>query len=175
MDHGRQEGPCESIGESEGSTVVYTYHDQPVEVSEIHGEGVRRVESITDHMNQVRRGGVQLYYLFGSQGIPLCHRLQIRSEVAPIAYRNLDCPRLLIGLKRGGRNGTGRSGGGFSALPSLLERIGEHSLKVIAITEDWCGDAMVNIPILLKLAEAANIEVKMILRDENLERGLCLS
>ncbi|UTE72582.1 thioredoxin family protein [Rossellomorea marisflavi] len=51
----------------------------------------------------------------------------------------------------------------------LLERIGEHSLKVIAITEDWCGDAMVNIPILLKLAEAANIEVKMILRDENLE------
>ncbi|MHC8520324.1 thioredoxin family protein [Rossellomorea sp. H39__3] len=40
---------------------------------------------------------------------------------------------------------------------------------MIAITEDWCGDAMVNIPILLKLAEAAGIEVKMILRDENLE------
>ncbi len=45
----------ESIGESEGSTVVYTYHDQPVEVSEIHGEGVRRVESIADFEEVMHR------------------------------------------------------------------------------------------------------------------------
>ncbi|MCA1059822.1 thioredoxin family protein [Rossellomorea aquimaris] len=51
----------------------------------------------------------------------------------------------------------------------VLKQLGGHSLRVIAITEDWCGDAMLNIPILLKVAEEANIEVRMILRDENLE------
>lgn len=42
-------------------------------------------------------------------------------------------------------------------------------LRVIIITEDWCGDAMMNIPILLNIAEAANIETHMVLRDQNLE------
>ncbi|MEI2666458.1 thioredoxin family protein [Rossellomorea sp. LJF3] len=51
----------------------------------------------------------------------------------------------------------------------LLNQLGEQSLRVIAITEDWCGDAMLNIPILLTVAEAANLDVRMILRDENLE------
>jgi hypothetical protein len=51
----------------------------------------------------------------------------------------------------------------------VLNKLGEHSLRVIAITEDWCGDAMLNIPILLKLAKSADMDVRMILRDENLE------
>jgi Thioredoxin len=51
----------------------------------------------------------------------------------------------------------------------VLKQLGDHSLRVIAITEDWCGDAMVNIPILLKVAEEASLDVRMILRDENLE------
>ncbi|MCA1056134.1 thioredoxin family protein [Rossellomorea aquimaris] len=51
----------------------------------------------------------------------------------------------------------------------VMDSIAKQSLRVIAITEDWCGDAMLNIPILLKIAEAADIEVKMILRDEHLE------
>ncbi|MFL8935537.1 thioredoxin family protein [Rossellomorea oryzaecorticis] len=51
----------------------------------------------------------------------------------------------------------------------VLKSLADHSLRVIALTEDWCGDAMLNIPILLKLAEEADMEVKMILRDENLE------
>ncbi|MCA1064309.1 thioredoxin family protein [Rossellomorea sp. AcN35-11] len=51
----------------------------------------------------------------------------------------------------------------------VLNQLGEHSLRVIAITEDWCGDAMLNIPVLLKVAESANMDVRMILRDENLE------
>lgn len=51
----------------------------------------------------------------------------------------------------------------------VLDKLGEHSLRVIAITEDWCGDAMLNIPILLKVAGAAGMDVRMILRDENLE------
>nr|WP_249306297.1 thioredoxin family protein [Lederbergia citrea] len=42
-------------------------------------------------------------------------------------------------------------------------------LRAIAITEDWCGDAMLNVPILLKLAEKCGIEVRMLLRDQNLE------
>jgi Thioredoxin len=51
----------------------------------------------------------------------------------------------------------------------VLKAIAGHSLRVIVLTEDWCGDAMLNIPILLKVAEEAGMEVKMILRDENLE------
>ncbi|MBU9722768.1 MULTISPECIES: thioredoxin family protein [Bacillaceae] len=42
-------------------------------------------------------------------------------------------------------------------------------VKVIVLTEDWCGDAMVNIPILLHIAEETNIDVRFILRDSNLE------
>ncbi|MCJ7840982.1 thioredoxin family protein [Lederbergia sp. NSJ-179] len=45
----------------------------------------------------------------------------------------------------------------------------QEKLRVIAITEDWCGDAMLNIPILLNLAEKADMEVRMLLRDQNLE------
>ncbi|WP_428910682.1 thioredoxin family protein [Niallia sp. Krafla_26] len=44
-----------------------------------------------------------------------------------------------------------------------------HGLKVIVISEDWCGDAMLNNPILLRIAEEANIDVRFILRDQNLE------
>ncbi|MDY0395066.1 thioredoxin family protein [Virgibacillus halophilus] len=40
---------------------------------------------------------------------------------------------------------------------------------MIAITEDWCGDAMMNTPILMRIAEAAGMEIRMILRDQNLE------
>ncbi|WP_156288541.1 thioredoxin family protein [Oceanobacillus salinisoli] len=43
------------------------------------------------------------------------------------------------------------------------------NLRAIVLTEDWCGDAMLNIPILLKIAEKAGMEVRMLLRDENLE------
>jgi hypothetical protein len=45
----------------------------------------------------------------------------------------------------------------------------EKGLRVIVLTEDWCGDAMVNLPILLKLSEETGIEARMLLRDSNLE------
>lgn len=39
----------------------------------------------------------------------------------------------------------------------------------LLITEAWCGDAAQNVPILSKMAEASpNINLKLILRDENL-------
>lgn len=51
----------------------------------------------------------------------------------------------------------------------FLEKLKAKQLRVIVLTEDWCGDALVNSPILLKIAEAANIDVRFILRDQNLE------
>ena len=42
-------------------------------------------------------------------------------------------------------------------------------LRAIVITADWCGDAMVNLPIFMKLAKEAHIEASYLMRDENLE------
>ncbi|KAA1036596.1 thioredoxin family protein [Macrococcus equipercicus] len=50
-----------------------------------------------------------------------------------------------------------------------LESVTDKHLKAIAITEDWCGDAMMTIPVLLKIAEQAGIDVRFVLRDENLD------
>lgn len=50
-----------------------------------------------------------------------------------------------------------------------LEPLREKELRVIALTEDWCGDALLNNPILLRIAEVAGIDVRFVLRDQNLE------
>lgn len=42
-------------------------------------------------------------------------------------------------------------------------------LKAIVLTEDWCGDAKLNNPVLLKIAEEVDMEVRFVLRDSNLE------
>ncbi|TYQ00093.1 thiol-disulfide isomerase/thioredoxin [Tenacibaculum adriaticum] len=40
----------------------------------------------------------------------------------------------------------------------------------LVLTEGWCGDAAQNIPVLNKIAEEnSNIDLKLVLRDENLE------
>ena len=49
------------------------------------------------------------------------------------------------------------------------QKIKDLGLKVIVISEDWCGDAMLNNPVLLRIAEEANIDVRFVLRDQNLE------
>jgi|SRR5690625_716983 len=51
----------------------------------------------------------------------------------------------------------------------FFQKLQEESLRVIVLTEDWCGDAMLNLPILLRLAEAGNMDVRVLLRDDNLE------
>ncbi|RIL38765.1 thioredoxin family protein, partial [Mammaliicoccus fleurettii] len=49
-----------------------------------------------------------------------------------------------------------------------LEKIkASNYSKVLVITEDWCGDAMMNIPILKHISEALNIEARVFHRDEN--------
>ncbi|MBM7841226.1 hypothetical protein JOC54_004527 [Alkalihalobacillus xiaoxiensis] len=42
-------------------------------------------------------------------------------------------------------------------------------MKAIVLTEDWCGDAMVNVPIFLKLAQDCLIDVSFLHRDQHLE------
>lgn len=36
-----------------------------------------------------------------------------------------------------------------------LDKIKDKNYKVLVITEDWCGDAMMNIPVLLNIADYA--------------------
>jgi thiol-disulfide isomerase/thioredoxin len=50
-----------------------------------------------------------------------------------------------------------------------LEALRPQKLRVIVLSEDWCGDAMLGNPILLRIAEAAGMEVRFVLRDSNLE------
>lgn len=52
---------------------------------------------------------------------------------------------------------------------NFFRQLEKRKLRVIVLTEDWCGDAMMNIPILLHLAEKSYMEVRMLLRDSNLE------
>jgi hypothetical protein len=48
-----------------------------------------------------------------------------------------------------------------------LAKLGKK-LKVMVITEDWCGDALYNGPVLAKLVEGnPNIEARVFLRDKN--------
>lgn len=56
--------------------------------------------------------------------------------------------------------------------PELLQTLNNFNRKVtfLVITEGWCGDAAQNVPVFNKLIEHTNnIELKLILRDENLE------
>src|SRR5699024_7849720 len=41
--------------------------------------------------------------------------------------------------------------------------------RVIALAEVWCGHCMMNVPILLKILETANIPVSFLPRDDHLE------
>ena len=48
---------------------------------------------------------------------------------------------------------------------AFIEKLKNANIHILAITEDWCGDAMINNPIIRKVAEAANIEIRTALRD----------
>ena len=41
--------------------------------------------------------------------------------------------------------------------------------KVLVISEDWCGDAMMNLPILKRISEELNWEVRVFHRDEDMD------
>lgn len=50
-----------------------------------------------------------------------------------------------------------------------LQTVKDKKLKAIVITEDWCGDAMMNLPVLMKIAEATDMPLSISLRDSNLD------
>lgn len=44
----------------------------------------------------------------------------------------------------------------------------KEKLNILVITEDWCGDALSNFPVLAKMVEGApNVEMRVFLRDRN--------
>lgn len=43
----------------------------------------------------------------------------------------------------------------------------EKKPDILVITEDWCGDAMMNNPVLRRIAEAANLDVRTAYRDND--------
>ncbi|HLS65922.1 MAG TPA: thioredoxin family protein [Pseudogracilibacillus sp.] len=45
----------------------------------------------------------------------------------------------------------------------------EKELRVLVLAEPWCGHCMLDIPILLKICEEANIPHRFLNRDENLD------
>jgi hypothetical protein len=48
------------------------------------------------------------------------------------------------------------------------EALRGRKLKVLVITEDWCGDALVGFPALARLVEdASDVEMRVFLRDAN--------
>jgi len=50
---------------------------------------------------------------------------------------------------------------------AALDRLGTK-LKVLVVTEDWCGDALYNVPVLARMVEGnPNIEMRIFLRDKN--------
>lgn len=42
-------------------------------------------------------------------------------------------------------------------------------LKGAVLTADWCGDAMLCVPVIQRISELAGIELRYLIRDENLE------
>jgi len=52
--------------------------------------------------------------------------------------------------------------------PADREALRGRKLKVLVITEDWCGDALVGFPALARLVEdAPDVEMRVFLRDAN--------
>ncbi len=51
----------------------------------------------------------------------------------------------------------------------FFKELKDRNLRAVVLAEVWCGHCMLDIPILLHLAEAANVPVRFLRRDENLE------
>lgn len=49
----------------------------------------------------------------------------------------------------------------------FIEILKKVKPEILVITEDWCGDAMLNNPILRKIAETANSDVRVVYRDDD--------
>lgn len=54
-------------------------------------------------------------------------------------------------------------------IKSFLTQFQSKKWRVIVLTADWCGDAMLNVPILQRMAEIGHFPLRLLVRDENLE------
>lgn len=52
---------------------------------------------------------------------------------------------------------------------AFFETLQEKDWRVIVLTADWCGDAMLCVPVFMRIAEAASIDMSFLIRDDNLE------
>jgi hypothetical protein len=57
------------------------------------------------------------------------------------------------------------------AMPAEVEQTLKQMkpLKVLVLTEPWCGDSLAIFPVVRKIAEINDWEIKVLLRDENLD------
>ncbi len=56
-----------------------------------------------------------------------------------------------------------------SKMISALEELSQDIIWLV-LTESWCGDAAINLPVLSKIAAASeHIDLRLVLRDENLD------
>ncbi|MFS0784630.1 thioredoxin family protein [Bacillus sp. 1P06AnD] len=53
--------------------------------------------------------------------------------------------------------------------PDKVKQLKGEKLHALILTADWCGDAMVNLPIFMAIAEAADLKSTYLIRDENLD------
>lgn len=51
----------------------------------------------------------------------------------------------------------------------VCESLKERNWRGVVLTADWCGDAALCVPIIQRMAEQGNIELRFLIRDENLE------
>jgi len=51
----------------------------------------------------------------------------------------------------------------------FIELLKGKQPKILTITEDWCGDAMLNNPIIRRVAEEAGLDMRAVLRDADTE------
>lgn len=47
--------------------------------------------------------------------------------------------------------------------------LSNKNVRIIALAAEWCGHCMLNIPILLRITEKANIPIRFLVRDDNLD------
>ena len=52
---------------------------------------------------------------------------------------------------------------------AYLHGLQSLELRALILTADWCGDAMVNLPVFMRIANEALIDGRYFIRDENLE------
>lgn len=52
---------------------------------------------------------------------------------------------------------------------AFYETLQSKQWRVIALTADWCTDAMLCVAVMRHIAEAAGIDMRLLIRDENLE------